>query len=139
MSRMRTRVGKPLHVGDLRIRAWAPTREACVAEAVQALVGSFAGAVPAPTSTAEFDVCGATGAELLTGVLRAVIHRIRTGHEVPTSTEVVPTPEGLRLRCAVVELGAVIPVGVLPKGVSTAGATCEPCRSGWCCGADIDL
>jgi SHS2 domain-containing protein len=30
------------HTADLRIEAWAPTREECLAEAVRSLVDSFA-------------------------------------------------------------------------------------------------
>ena len=33
---------KVLHPADLRIEAWGPTREECIAEAVRGLVGSFA-------------------------------------------------------------------------------------------------
>ena len=139
ISPMRTRVLKPLHAGDLRIRAWAPTREACVAEAVRALVVSFVGGVLARASTVEFDVRGDSDAELLTGALRTVIFRVRTGNEVPTATEVLPLPDGLRLRCAMVDAGAVVPVGVVPKGVSATGARCEPWPGGWWCGARVDL
>lgn len=137
MSRMRTRVVKPLHPADLRIRAWGPTREACVAEAVRALVDSFVGRVLARAWTVEFDALGRTDADLLTGVLRTVILRVRTWHEVPVSTTVAPITNGLRLRCAMVDVGAVIPVGVVPKGVS--GARCERWSRGWRCGASVDL
>ena len=34
--------GKPLHRADLRIEAWGPTREECIAEAERGLVDSFA-------------------------------------------------------------------------------------------------
>jgi hypothetical protein len=33
---------KALHPADLRIEAWGPTREDCIAEAVRGLAGSFA-------------------------------------------------------------------------------------------------
>ena len=36
------------HTADLRIEAWAPTREECLAEAVRGLVDSFAVVAPQP-------------------------------------------------------------------------------------------
>lgn len=139
MSRMRTRVVEPLHVGDLRIQAWAPTREACVAEAVHALVVSFVGGIPATASTVEFDVFGSADADLLTGVLSTVIFRVRAWQEIPVATDVLPIADGLRLRCAMVDAGAVVPIGVVPKRLSTNGTRCEPWPGGWWCGASVDL
>jgi SHS2 domain-containing protein len=139
MNRMLTRNVEPLHVADLRIHAWAATREACVAEAVHALVASFVGGVPPHASAARFDVLGDTDTDLLTGVLRTVIFRLRTWNEVPIATDVEPIPAGLRLCCTTVEAAAIVPIGVLPKGVSTIGVRCQPWPGGWWCGASIDL
>jgi SHS2 domain-containing protein len=149
MSRMRTRDGEPpqveppqvepLHSDGLRIQAWAPTREACLAEAVHALVVSFVGGVPSSASAVQFDVLGRSDTDLLTGVLRTVIQRVRVWHQVPVTTDVVPTARGLRLHCVVVDAGAVVPVGAVPKGVSTTGVRCEPWPGGWWCGASVDL
>ena len=36
------------HTADLRIEAWAPTREECMAEAARGLVGSFAAVAGSP-------------------------------------------------------------------------------------------
>jgi hypothetical protein len=114
MCRMRTRVVTPLHVGDLRIQACAPTREAC----------RGGGARPRRQCRRWH-----SGACVDRGVRRArrhryrpadrsartVIFRVRTWSEVPVTTEVVPTADGLRLHCAMVDMAAVVPVGVVPK------------------------
>jgi SHS2 domain-containing protein len=44
---------KALHPADLRIEAWGPTREECIAEAVRGLVDSFAIVAGRPHARAE--------------------------------------------------------------------------------------
>lgn len=129
-----------LHRADLRIVAWAPSREDCIAEAVRALVGSFLGrTISEPTAAVSFDVTGATDGELLRAVLHSVILRLTLANEIPLRTQVWPTATGLRLRCEVVDAGSVIPAGAIPKAVSAHPVRCEPTRRGWWCSARIDL
>src|SRR5690349_8428949 len=113
LNAVKTRHVEPLHLGDLRIRAWAPTREECLAEAVHAMVVTFVGRVPPYASTVDFDVFGDTNADLLVGVLRTVIFRIGKWNEFPVATDVTGLPAGLRVHCAMADLGLVIPVGAV--------------------------
>lgn len=131
---------RPVHSGDLRIEAWAGTREACIAEAVEALVGSFLGPQrPAPSSRSCFRVTGGTDEELLQEVLRQVIADVLTRQEVPVATTVAAIADGLEVSCHTVSAAAILPVGAIPKSVSRQGALCRRFPSGWFCAARIDV
>jgi protein archease len=139
-QKARDKTVRRLHRGDLKIEAWALTREACIAEAVRALVGSFLGrTIPPATGTVSFDVTGSTDTELLRAVLHGVILRLALVSEIPTLTRVRATATGLRLRCDVVTTGAIIPIGAIPKAVSKDPVRCERTRRGWWCSARIDV
>jgi SHS2 domain-containing protein len=129
-----------VHAGDLRIEAWAATRESCIAEAVDALVGSFVGpARPMPSSRSTFEVTGVTDAELLRAVLSKVITGVLERHEVPITTAVSSTENGLEVSCHTVSAAAILPTGAIPKGVSRQNARCERLPSGWWCAVRIDV
>lgn len=131
---------RPVHAGDLRIEAWAATREACLAEAVAALVGSFAGrSLPAPSAQCSFRVTGGTDAELLRAVLDRIIANVLDRQEIPVATAVSATANGLEVSCRTVSAAAILPVGAIPKGVARLGALCERFPSGWWCSARIDV
>ncbi|HVV14536.1 archease [Amycolatopsis sp.] len=132
---------QPVHAADLHIRAWAPTRESCLAEAVTALTDSLVRVrFRAPATTFSREVRGDTDDELLAAVLGAVITNLRSRQEIPLSADVRATPDGLRLVCAVVDLGAILPAGPVPKGVSPGNAHClRPGGGRWCCTARIDV
>ncbi|WP_307849675.1 archease [Qaidamihabitans albus] len=128
------------HTADLRIEAWAPTRERCIAEAVSAMVESFAGgSLPTPNSTIECNVTGSTDENLLVAVLDEAIYRMETTGEIPTSTEILATPEAVRARFSTVEAATVIPTGSIPKAVSLHELRVEPNPDGWSCSVTIDV
>lgn len=130
----------PAHRADLRLEAWGPTREACIAEAVHALVDSFVRrTLPLRLSQVSYEVIGSADAALLVAVLGEVITRIRTRDQVPTVTEVAATPGGVLLRCQVVPTGAVLACGALPKGLSRHRARIRPSGKGWWCSVRVDL
>lgn len=130
-----------MHAADLHIQAWARTREACVGEAVRALVGSFVPPrLPAASSSWCFDVVAPTDGDLLRKVMEQVISGIKVRHVVPVSTDVTATAAGLRLRSETVDTAVILPVGAIPKGVSRRhGARCEPMPGGWFCTVRIDV
>lgn len=131
---------RPVHAGDLRIEAWAATREECVAEAVEALVGSFTRrSLPAIAWTSYFDVTGAGDTELLRGALLRVISGLRKDHVIPVSVQVSANQAGLRLRCAMVDAGAILPGGALPMGVTPGSVHCVHRMDLWWCVARIDV
>jgi protein archease len=107
------------HTADLRIEAWAPTREACIAETVTGLVSSFAdtrGAVPAQRVIT--DVAARTDEDALVAVLDEVIYRLDTEHSVPLAVDVEPRDNGVRIRLELVAVDSVELTGAIPKAVT---------------------
>lgn len=128
------------HTADLRIEAWAPTRERCVAEAVLGLVGSFLdGPLPEPAGTVEYELVGSGDEDLLVAALDEVIYRLETRGEVPVTAEVSPVPTGARVRSAVVDACSVVATGAIPKAVSLHELRCERDREGWSCSVTVDV
>ncbi|NIJ11032.1 SHS2 domain-containing protein [Saccharomonospora amisosensis] len=131
---------EPVHSGDLRIEAWGPSRERCIAEAVSGMVESFAGgSLGDPDEIVDVEVDGTTDEELLAAVLDEVLHRMETTGRIPATTQVLPAPHGLRVRFGVVDIGGVIAAGPIPKAVCAHGLTVEPSAGGWACTAAFDV
>ncbi|MEU9507873.1 archease [Micromonospora sp. NPDC048170] len=129
------------HTADVRIEAWAPTREECVAEAVAALVGTFvdpAGAAPGPLR--EFRAPTGDDADLLVGVLDEVIFRMETEGELPLHTDVADDGAGGLVVCwRTADTDAVELVGAVPKAVSLHELRFGPDGGGWCCAVTLDV
>ncbi|WP_229405506.1 archease [Micromonospora sp. NBRC 110038] len=129
------------HTADVRIEAWAPDREGCVAEAVAAMVETFADTTGAGSGVeAEFDVPAGDDADLLVGVLDEVIFRLETGGTLPVTTRVSATGSGgLRVRWRLVDTGAVELVGAVPKAVALQELRFGPGPRGWSCAVTLDV
>jgi len=130
------------HTADLRVEAWGPTREACLAEAVRGLVDSFA-AVSAvrPRHTAERRFVASSDENLLVAVIEEVIYRLDADGEIPVTAAVRPAPEGgvvLTLPLANVNEAEI--TGAAPKAASLHDLRCGPDAAGrWSCGITIDV
>lgn len=82
------------HTADLRIEAWAVTREECLAEAVRGLVGSFAAAADRQPYRRDSRVMAARSDEdLLVALVDEVIYRLDADGEVPVSVAVRAAPQ----------------------------------------------
>ncbi|XTZ17179.1 archease [Micromonospora echinospora] len=129
------------HTADVRVEAWAPTREECLVEAVAALVESFAdpgGA--ASTGSAGFDVPPGGDEDLLVGVLEEVVFRLETEGTLPVAVEVTDAGDGgLRVRWRTVDTDAVELVGAVPKAVSLHGLRFDEGAAGWSCAVTLDV
>jgi protein archease len=130
------------HTADLRIEAWGPTREDCIAEAVRGLVGSFADVSRAGRShpsgghlTADSD------ADLLAAAVEEVIYRLDTSGEIPVAVEVGRADDGgIDLALQVVDASTVEITGAAPKAASLSGLACAPDAAGrWSCAVTIDV
>ncbi len=130
------------HTADLRVEAWGPTREVCLAEAVRGLVDSFA--VVADTRArhgAERRFIAGSDADLLVAVIEEVIYRLDADGEIPVTAAVRPAPDGgvvLVLRLADVTEAEI--TGAAPKAASLHELYCAPDPAGrWSCGITIDV
>ncbi|MCW3845382.1 archease [Micromonospora yasonensis] len=129
------------HTADVRIEAWAPDREGCVAEAVSALVGTFVDATGVnPEAETEHRVPPGDDPDLLVAVLDEVIFRLETEGQVPLETEVrAADDEGLLVRWRVADTDAVEAVGAVPKAVSLHELRFGPDGAGWSCAVTLDV
>ena len=130
------------HTADLRIEAWAPTREECLAEAVRGLVDSFAVvAARPPGGRARRHLTARLDEDLLVAVIDEVIYRLDADGQIPVSVAVRRAPDG-----GVVVLFALVPVaeaeitGAVPKAASLHDLRCAPDAAGrWSCAVTVDV
>ncbi|MGR6319714.1 archease [Micromonospora soli] len=129
------------HTADVRIEAWAPDREGCVAEAVAALVDSFVDTTGAVADgEAEFRVPPGDDPDLLVGVLDEVIFRMETEGELPLATEVRAADDGgLAVLWRTTGTDAVELVGAVPKAVSLHELRFGRDGAGWCGAVTLDV
>jgi SHS2 domain-containing protein len=128
------------HTADVRIEAWAPTREACIAEAVSALVATFADTTAAtPYEQIITEVTADSDPDLLVAALDEVIYILDTRGAVPCDTDLTPGPMGVEMRLEVVPVSAVELVGAVPKAVTLHDLRFEHCHGGWRCGVIVDV
>ncbi|MFC4016979.1 archease [Micromonospora sp. GCM10011542] len=129
------------HTADVRIEAWAPDREGCLAEAVAALVDTFADTAGAGSrAPTEFQVPPGDDEELLVGVLDEVIFRLDTEGTVPLECDVRAAEDGgLRVRWQSTGTDAVELVGAVPKAVSLHALHIGRDASGWSCAVTLDV
>ena len=128
------------HTADIRIEAWAPTRETCLAEAVAGLVASFvefAGARPVRTATV--DLSADSDADTLVELLDEVIYLLDTQGAVPIDTEVVPGPNGPAMRLHLAPVVDARPIGAVPKAVTLHDLRFGRTDGGWSCAVTIDV
>jgi SHS2 domain-containing protein len=129
------------HTADSRIEAWAPTRELCVAEAVTAMVETFADTTSArQTDVAAFEVAEDSDEGLLVEVLSEVIYLMETADVLPLRATVRPAEEeGYDVRFAVTGLDQTELVGAVPKAVSLHGLRFDENADGWSCSVTLDV
>ncbi|WP_189045471.1 archease [Micromonospora sonchi] len=129
------------HTADVRIEAWAPDREGCVAEAVAALVESFTDPAGAsPNAEREFHAPPAADDDLLVGVLDEVIFRMETADELPLTTEVTDDGAGgLLVRWRTTGTAEVELTGAVPKAVSLHELRFSGDGTGWSCTVTLDV
>ncbi len=130
------------HTADLRVEAWAPTREECLAEAARGLVGSFAVVAAARARrTAERRFIAGSDADLLVAVIDEVIYRLDADGEIPVTVEVRAAPEGgVVLSMQLADVGEAEITGAVPKAASLHDLRCAPGPAGrWSCGITVDV
>ena len=130
------------HTADVRIEAWAPDREGCVAEAVAAMVESFVDTSGATADAeAEHRVPPGEDPDLLVSVLDEVIFRLETEAALPLATEVRAADDGgLLVRWRTTDTDAVELIGAVPKAVSLHELRFGRDEDGgWSCAVTLDV
>jgi SHS2 domain-containing protein len=130
------------HTADLRIEAWGPTREDCIAEALRGLVESFADVSgPRYQPVTARHVTSGSDADLLAAAVEWVIYGLDTGGEIPAAVEVSrAADDGIGLMLGVVDASAVEIVGAAPKAASLSGRSCAPAAPGrWSGAVTVDV
>ncbi|BBX95802.1 archease [Mycobacterium lacus] len=128
------------HTADLRIEAWAPTRDGCIRQAVLAVVESFLdlGSARADHTrlrrlTADRDD------DLLVAVLEEVIYLLETAGEAPVDVELADVGGGLDATFAMADASTLVQVGAVPKAVSLNELRFCRDRHGWRCSVTLDV
>ena len=130
------------HTADVRIEAWAPDREGCVAEAVAAMVESFVDTSGATADAeAEHRVPPGEDPDLLVSVLDEVIFRLETEAALPLETAVRAADDGgLLVRWRTADTDAVELIGAVPKAVSLHELRFGRDEGGgWSCAVTLDV
>jgi SHS2 domain-containing protein len=130
------------HPADLRIEAWGPTREDCIAEAVRGLVESFADMSKATHQGAiKRHLDADSDADLLAAAVEEVIYYLDTDGTIPAEVEASRAADGgIDLTLLVVDAAATEIIGAAPKAASLSGLTCAPDACGrWLCAVIIDV
>jgi SHS2 domain-containing protein len=130
------------HTADLRIEAWAPTREECLAEAVRGLVDSFAAvAGRCPHHRASRLMTARPDADLLVAVIDEVIYRLDADGEIPVGVQARPAADGgITVFFALVPVAEAEITGAVPKAASLDELRCAPdATGGWSCAVTVDV
>ena len=130
------------HTADLRIVAWGPNREDCIAEAVRGVVESFADVSGAGYQHAiERHLTADSDADLLAAAVEEVIFGLDAGGEIPVAVEVGRAADGgIDLVLRAVDASSVKIIGAAPKAASLSGLACAPDAAGrWSCAVTVDV
>lgn len=129
------------HTADVIVEAWAPSRAECVAEAVRALVGSFADASDvAATRPLPVTLDPADDESLLVAALEEAIYVVDALGVVPVSVELEDAEDGgIAGFFDVADVSLVRGVGALPKAVAYTDLRFARDGGAWRCRVTIDV
>ncbi|MFD1659377.1 archease [Streptomyces caeni] len=128
------------HTADLRVEAWAPTREECLAQAVRGVCASFldlTGAVGVRRRDAV--VRGDRDEDVLVALLEEVVYWLDTEGEVPVDVELTPAADGLHIGLHMADAGALPATGAVPKAVTLHDLAFGRGAQGWSCSVTLDV
>ncbi len=124
---------------EVRIEAWASSRENCLAEAVTAMVECFADVSGVrPTGADRIRLEAASDDDLLAALLDEILYRLDEYGQVPVDVEADTAEGGLDVRLAVAALTDVRRTGAAPSTVSWQDLHIGPGPYGWTCALTID-
>ena len=129
------------HTADLRIEAWAESRDECMAEALRGLIASFADVSDVrPSRFLGRRVTAASDADLLASAADEIIYVLDAEGEIPVSVQVSPADGGIVLALALARADEFEITGAVPKAVSFHGLHCASDAVGrWSASMIIDV
>lgn len=128
------------HTADLRIEAWAPTRDGCIREAVLGAVESFLDVSSAgPTRTRRSRVTAERDDDLLAAVLDEVIYLLDTEGEIPVDLSLRDVDDGVEVSFAMADASTLPQVGAIPKAVALNDIRLSQGSAGWKCLVTLDV
>ncbi|MET7787968.1 archease [Streptomyces sp900116325] len=133
------------HTADMRVEAWSPTAEGCIAEAVRAVVEGFADTSGATVvGERAYEVTAESDVDLLVAVLEEVVYRMDADGEIPLDAEVGSIRSagaglGLSVRFRMADADTAVPVGAVPKAVSLHDLQLRGGPGGWTCRVTLDV
>jgi SHS2 domain-containing protein len=128
------------HTADLRVEAWAPTREECLAHAVRGVCESFldlSGA--ARVHMRDVVIRADSDEDLLVALLEEVVYWLDTADEVPVDVELTPVPDGLRAGLHIADASSLPVTGAAPKAVTLHDLDISHRLEGWTCSVTLDV
>ncbi|MCV7260847.1 archease [Mycobacterium shimoidei] len=128
------------HTADLRIEAWAPTRDGCIKQAVLGAVESFVDtAVAGPTHTRRSRLTQERDDDLLVAVLEEVIYLLDVEGEAPVDLTLRDTGNSVEVIFEMVDASTLPQVGAVPKAVSLNDLRLSHGDAGWRCLVTLDV
>jgi SHS2 domain-containing protein len=129
------------HTADVILEAWAPSREACIAEAVTGLVDTFVDVSQSrATATHVFRIPVSTDPAALVSVLEEALYVLDMNGQVPIATSISDTDEGvMEGSFTLVDAGDSELKGSVPKGISLSGLEFTSEAGRWHCRVTVDV
>lgn len=128
------------HTADVRVEAWAPSRERCIAEAVLGAVETFLDiSAVHPTSSHRVRLPAHSDEDLLVCVLEEVIYLMDTTGQIPVDVELEPVDGEVDVRFETSEARTLPQIGAVPKAVSLHELSVHAGPRGWSCSVTLDV
>ncbi len=128
------------HTADLRIEAWAPTRDGCIRQAVLGAVESFLDLSSAHADHTRLRrLIANRDDDLLVAVLDEVIYLLDTSGEAPVDLDLRDVDDGVEVTFAMADARTLVQVGAVPKAVSLNDLRFSHGQQGWRCLVTLDV
>jgi SHS2 domain-containing protein len=128
------------HTADLRIEAWAPSRDGCIRQAVLGTVESFLDISSArPHRSLSRRLTAGSDDDLLVAVLEEVIFLLDTVGEAPVDLDLKGGAGAAEVNFAMVDARTLPQVGAVPKAVSLNDLRLSHDDHGWRCLVTLDV
>lgn len=128
------------HTADLRIEAWAPSRNGCIRQAALGAVESFLDTSSAhPECTRRCRLTRERDDDLLVAVLDEVIYLLDTEGQAPVDIDVDDLDGEVEVTFGMVDATTLPQIGAVPKAVSLNELRLAGEQTGWRCSVTLDV